>query len=92
MIGLVLGVLIGIGIGKSGEAGSQARTGTTETYSEQPPPTYSEQESWVQSKAADVGLKRPMFGSKWPMSKRPMFGVKWPMFGLKRPMYHRLLL
>ena len=45
MIGLVLGVLIGIGIGKSDEAGSQASTGTTETYSEQPPPTYSEQES-----------------------------------------------
>ena len=26
----------------------------------------------VQSKAADVGSKRPMFGRKWPMSKRPM--------------------
>ena len=28
----------------------------------------------VQSKTADVGLKRPMFGSKRPMSKRPMLG------------------
>ena len=45
----------------------------------------------VQSKAADVGSKRPMFGRKWPMSKRPMLGPKWPMFGPKQPMFHRPL-